>query len=69
MRLLELKLNNKYHSGTIIESLKKYSCSNLEHDFYLFDYYDEIIKSIENVFNVDLSHKYLNLKEIRKILK
>ena len=69
MRLLELKLNNKYYSGTIIESLKKYSCSNLEHDFYLFDYYDEIIKSIENVFNVDLSHKYLNLKEIRKILK
>lgn len=25
MRLLELKLNNKYYSGTIIESLKKYS--------------------------------------------
>lgn len=69
MRLLELKLNNKYYSGAIIESLKKYSCSNLEHDFYLFDYYDEIIKNIENVFSVDLSHKYLNLKEIRKILK
>lgn len=69
MRLLELKLNNKYYSGAIIESLKKYSCSNLEHDFYLFDYYDEIIKNIENVFNVDLSHKYLNLKEIKKIFK
>lgn len=69
MRLLELKLNNKYYSGAIIKSLKKYSCGNLEHDFYLFDYYDEIIKNIENVFSVDLSHKYLNLKEIRKILK
>ena len=69
MRLLELKLNNKYYSGTIIEKKKKYSCSNLEHDFYLFDYYDEIIKSIENVFNVDLSHKYLNLNlELKELL-
>ena len=69
VRLLELKLNFKYSTESLINSLKKYSCSKLEHDYYLFDYYDDIIEQLENEFNIDLSNKYQNLKNIRKILK
>ena len=69
IRLLEHKLNHSFPTESIIKSLKRYSCSNLEHDYYLFDYYDDIIEKLENAFSVDLSNKYQNLKNIRKILK
>lgn len=69
VRLLEQRLNHNFSTESIIKSLKKYSCSRLDHDFYVFDYYDNIICELENQFSVDLSSKYQNLKNIRKILK
>lgn len=69
IRLLELKLNRKFSTESITNSLKKYSCSKIEHDYYLFDYYDDIIEELEKLFSIDLSSKYQNLKNIRKILK
>lgn len=68
IKLLEQKINKKYSVNKIIESLKKYSCSKVEHDLYLFDYTDNIIKEIEGILNLNLSNKYLELSNIRKIL-
>lgn len=68
IRLLEHKLNNKYSTDSIIKSLKKYNCSNIEHDIYMFNYRDEIIKKIENIFDIDLNTKYKTLKNIKKLL-
>lgn len=68
LRLLEHKINRKYTSEKIIESLKKYNCSNIKHDIYYFNYRDEIIKDIEKIFNLDLNNKFKKLSEIKKIL-
>lgn len=68
IRLLENKLNNQYSTDSIIKSLKKYNCSNIEHDIYMFNYRDEIIKKFENIFDIDLNTKYKTLKDIKKIL-
>jgi len=68
LRLLEQKINRKYTSEKIIESLKKYNCSNIKHDIYYFNYRDEIIKNIERIFNLDLNNKFKKLSEIKKIL-
>lgn len=66
-RLLEKKLNNKYSIHKIIESLKNYNSTLIEHDLCLQNYSDEIIKDIEKIFNIDFSRKYLTLSEIKKI--
>lgn len=69
LRLIECKTNRKYSTATIIDSLTKYTSNNLEHDVYLQNFTNEIIKDLSNIYNIDLSRKYLTLSEIKKILK
>lgn len=69
MRMLEKRLNESFSVDRIIESLKKYGCTNLEGNTYMFTYYDEIIKKCGEVFNIDLERKYRIRREIRHLLK
>lgn len=66
IRLLEQKLKSKYSNSYIIDSLRKYNSTNLEHDIYLQNFRNDVIKDIENIFNINLSRKYLTLSEIKK---
>lgn len=68
LRLIENKTNRKYSARSIINSLKNYTSSNLEHDIYLQNFTNNIIKDLSNIYNIDLSRKYLTLSEIKKIL-
>jgi hypothetical protein len=69
MKVLEQMLKEKYSVKKIRHALINYSCSYLEQNYYLFDYRDEVIKSIESIFGLDLSKKIMPLAEIKKILK
>ena len=69
MRLLEMKLDYKYSVTAICESLRNYSCSYLDQNYYLFDYRDEIICDLEKVFDINLSKKIMSLSEIKKVLE
>ena len=67
IRLLEIKLNNKYSFKKIIETVRNYTSSHIEHDVYLQSFRNDVIKDIENVFSIDLSKKFLTLSQIKKI--
>jgi len=69
LRVLEYKLDKKYPVNRIRESLIQYSCSHLDQNYYLFDYRDEILQSIEKVFGLDLGNKIMTTSEIKKILQ
>ncbi len=68
VRLLEQKIEGKFSTGKIINSLKKYSCSYVQENYYLFDYRDEVIETLENTFNVNFRKKYRTLSNIKKFL-
>ena len=68
LRLIESKTNRKFPTKSIINSLKQYTSNNLEHDIYLQNFTNDIIKDLSKIYNVDLSRKYLTLSEIKKIL-
>ena len=68
LRLMERKLERKYPAPRILESLKRSSCSLLEQNIYLFDYYDEILADIGSVLGIDFSQKYQSIGEIKKII-
>ena len=68
IRLLEYKTNRKYSTRKIIDSLKKLNSTNIEHDIYLQNFSNDVIKNFEEIFDVNLSRKYLTLSEIKKIL-
>ena len=67
MRVLE-QLTGKRHSvRQIRNSLASYSCSYLDQNYYLFDYRDDVILTMEKTFGLDLSKKIMPLSEIKKI--
>ena len=68
LRLIEYKTKRKYSTSSIIDALKNYTSNNLEQDIFLQNFTNEIIKDLSNIYNVDLSRKYLTLSEIKKIL-
>ena len=67
IRLLENKLENKYSTKQIIESLKNFTSSHIEHDVYKQNNYNEIIKLFSEKYNLNLDKKYRTLSEIKKI--
>jgi len=69
MRVIEKMVEKKHTVKQIRNSLTSYSCSYLEQNYYLFDYRDDVIKSFESVFGLDLSKKIMSLAEIKKILQ
>jgi len=52
----------------LVDSLRKYSCSHIGENVYNFHYTDTVIRSVEQVFGVDLNLKYRKRGEIKKII-
>lgn len=67
-RILEMKLDHKYSAGRMIESLSKAECSLLQQNYYLFDYYDDILKDIGAATGIDFSKRIRTLGEIKQEL-
>ncbi len=68
VRILEHRLKRKHSVATILESLSKASCSHIQENYYLFDYYSDVLSDIGLNLNIDFAKKILSLKEIKKIL-
>ena len=68
LRLIEYKLKNKYPIEQIIISLKNTTAIHLEHDVYCQKSVSNIIKDLENIFDLDLYIKNRTLQNIKKIL-
>jgi len=84
IRILELRMNQallpdssegakkgqtlKFSSFSLLDSLRKYTCSIVSENLYNFQYTDNIIQSMEKVFGFDLSLKYRKRGDIKKII-
>jgi transposase len=67
IRLLEKNLNSKYTTREILNSLRKANGSELEENYYIFDFYDEVLKEFDKTIGTDFSYKYRTKDQIRKI--
>lgn len=67
-RILENKLEHKYSIGKILYCLSKAECSRIQQNYYLFDYYDEILKEIGLIMDIDFGKWIRTLGEIKKAL-
>jgi len=66
-RILELKTKHKHSISVMLDSLKKAECTHLQQNYYLFDYYDDVLKDIGSAFGIDFSQKIRSLAEIKNI--
>lgn len=67
-RILELKTERKYSISRLLGSLADSQCSLLQQNYYLFDYYDDVLKDIGAATGIDFSKRVRTLGEIKKIL-
>jgi len=67
VRLLEKSIDSKYTTSEILNSLRRANGSELEKNYYLFDYYDEVLKEFDEKLGTNFSYKYRTTEQIRKI--
>lgn len=67
-RILEMKLEHKYSAGRILESLSKASCSLIQQNYYMFDYFDEVLKDIGDLMNIDFAKRIRTLGDIKQTI-
>lgn len=61
-------MGRKYSIGKLLNSLSNAQCTLLQQNYYLFDYYDEILKEIGIVTDIDFSKRIWTLGDIKKML-
>lgn len=69
MRLLEMKLENRFSVKQIINSLKNYNCTKIDANLWQFTFYDEIIEGCAKTFELKLNKQYRSQQEIQRILR
>ncbi len=67
-RLLEKQLEHRHAIPKILESLRRCSCSLLEQNLYLFDFYDQVLRDLGQQLDIDFSKKYRTVKEMKSII-
>lgn len=67
-RILEMKTEHKYSITKLLETLSKAECSYIQQNYYLFDYFNDILNEVGVISNIDYSKKIRSLGEIKKIL-
>jgi transposase len=67
IRLMQKRLNHAFSTAKILDSLSKTCCSHLHENVHMFDYSDEVTKSIGSVYDIDFEQKFRTLVEIKNI--
>lgn len=67
-RILQMQTNHEFSIGNLLESMSKAECTYLQRNYYLCDYYDDVLEKLEQVYGIPYSNKILSLGEIKKIL-
>ena len=65
LRLLEIKLSNRFTIEYIVETLRAITCCNISENLYLFNYANEVTDAINETINTDIGKKCMTLLEIR----
>ena len=69
LRLLEIKTDKKYSIEDIIKSINDLTCTKLKADKYIINTRNKITTDLCNIFNLDLTKKYIKLQKIKNYIK
>lgn len=68
IRILEMKTEYRYSAERILRSLAMAECSYLQQNYYVFDFYNEVLQDIGDRLDLNFSKKLRSLSEIKNIL-
>lgn len=65
LRLVELRIGNRYPAERIAEVLREVTCSHIDTNHYLFHYADEVTDAMNTEFGTDIGLKVMTVSGIR----
>ena len=68
LRLLEISTEGKYSTKTLINEMKNITGTYVAENYYMFDYFNEVVKDLGDVISIDFLKRFMTLGEIKKIL-
>lgn len=51
----------------ILESPEKCNCYQIQSNYYLFNYFDDVLNDIGAILSLDFSKKYMRLQDIKNL--
>jgi len=68
LRCLQLRTNQRFSAGQLVESLSRASGSLIEENLYVFDYYNDVLEKVGKAVGLDFAMKYRHAKDIRQLV-
>ena len=68
LRLLQLNTNGKYSTKVLINEMQNITGTYIDKNYYMFDYFNEIVKDLGKTADIDFSKRFMTLGEIKKIV-
>ena len=68
IRLLQLSTDNKYSTKVLVNEMNNISGTYLDKNYYMLDYYSDIVKEFEAITGINFSKRFMKLGEIKKII-
>ena len=68
LRLIENQVEHRYSTKKLIDTMINISGTYVDKNYYMFDYYDEIVEELGKAANIDLSRRFMTLGEIKNII-
>jgi len=68
LRLIQINTNEKYSTKILINEMKNIMGIYVDKNYYMFDYYNEIVEDLGKTIGVDFSKRFMTLGEIKKII-
>jgi transposase len=68
IRLLQKKLDYKFSTSHILDSLSKICCSHIKENVHMFDYCDEVAKNVGSLLDIDFGQKFRTQADIKNVV-
>ena len=68
LRLVEKEIGGKYSTMALINAMNGITGTYLDENYYMFDYYNEIVKDLGSMVDIDFSKRFITLGEIKRII-
>ena len=68
LRLLQIGTKQKYSTKTLVNTMKNITGTYVDKNYYMFDYFNEIVADLGKVTGIDFPKRFMTLGEIKKII-
>ncbi|MDO5690851.1 MAG: IS1634 family transposase, partial [Tissierellia bacterium] len=69
LRLLQVETGKSIPAGQLLEAVRNMSGTEISNNLFAFDYYTDIVKKLDEAFDVNSNRRFLNTNEIRALRK